>query len=82
MFMRRQLPDGEEMLIVGNIESDDTLQGTLTFNGKTYTIELTSGEMAFFGGGFDKYREVPRDTVKLELPEEMAVTYEKRNEIP
>jgi len=82
MFMRRELPDGEEMLIVGNIESDDTLQGNLTFNGKTYGIELTSGEMAFFGGGFDKYRQIPKDAVQMALPEEMAVTYEKANVIP
>ena len=79
MFMRRALEDGKELLIVANVESDDTLSGTLTFDGKDYEIELTSGEMAFFGGGFDKYRAPVRDEVKLELPREAKVSFEKKN---
>ncbi|MBO5306278.1 MAG: hypothetical protein J6B12_05890, partial [Clostridia bacterium] len=82
MYMRRTLENGEELLIVANVETDDTLQGTLTFAGKSYDIELTSGEMAFFGGGYDKYREIPRDEVKISLPTEAPVTFEKPNVIP
>ncbi|MBE6662335.1 MAG: hypothetical protein E7606_03520 [Ruminococcaceae bacterium] len=82
MFMRRDLGNGEEMLIVGNIETDDTLRGRLSFAGKTYDIELTSGEMAFFGGGYDKYRTIPKDEVKIALPAEAPVTFEKPNVIP
>lgn len=82
MFMRRDLENGEEMLIVANIESDDTLRGRLTFGGKVYEIELCSGEMAFFGGGYDKYRTIPRDEVKLPLTTEAPVQFEKPNVIP
>ncbi len=79
MFMRRELESGEELLIVANIESDDTLTGVLTFNGKEYEVELTSGEMAFFGGGFDKYRTPVRDEAKIELPRAAKVSFEKKN---
>ncbi|MBO4978781.1 MAG: hypothetical protein J6D16_00070 [Clostridia bacterium] len=82
MFMRRDLGDGEEMLIVGNIETDDTLRGTLTFAGKTYDIELCSGEMAFFGGGYDKYRTIPKDEVKIALAETAPVRFEHANVVP
>lgn len=82
MFMRRQLEDGSEMLVVGNIESDDTLVGTITFQGKQYEIELTSGELAFFGGGFDDYRAVCHDPIRVPLTEEVPVTFEKPNIIP
>lgn len=79
MFMRRELEDGKEFLIVANVESDDTLCGTLTFDGKEYEIELTSGEMAFFGGGFDKYRTPCHDEIKLPLPNVAKVSFEKKN---
>ncbi len=82
MFMRRDLGDGEEMLIVANIETDDTLRGKLTFAGKAYEIELCSGEMAFFGGGYDKYRTVPKDEIKMLLTEKAPVRFEKPNVIP
>ena len=82
MFMRRDLGDGKEMLIVGNIETDDTLRGTLTFAGKSYDIELCSGEMAFFGGGYDKYRTIPKDEVKITLPETAPVRFAHANVVP
>ncbi len=82
MFMRRELEDGSELLVVGNIESDDTVTGTLTFAGKNYEIELTSGEMAFFGGGYDRYRVPSRDQNILKLSETVEVTYQKPNILP
>jgi len=82
MFMRRELADGKELLVVGNIESDDVVTGTLTFDGKDYEIELASGEMAFFGGGFDKYRTPIKDTEKLMLPDTAEVTFGKPNLLP
>lgn len=82
MFMRRELADGKELLVVGNIESDDALTGTLTFDGRNYEIELASGEMAFFGGGFDKYRTPTRDAEKLMLSETAEVTFDKPNMLP
>ena len=82
MFMRRELSDGNELLVVGNIESDDTVAGVLTFGGKEYEIELVSGEMAFFGGGYDKYRKPMRDKEKLMLSEESSVIYHKPNLLP
>ncbi len=82
MFMRRALEDGSELLVVGNIETDDTVTGQLTFAGKTYEIELASGEMAFFGGEFDKYRTPVHDTEKLVLPDEMTVRFHEPNIFP
>lgn len=82
MFMRRELEEGKELLVVGNIESDDVVTGTLTFDGKDYEIELASGEMAFFGGGFDKYRTPVRDAEKLILSETAEVTFAQPNMIP
>lgn len=82
MFMRRALEYGKEMLIVANVETDDTLCGTLTFGGKSYEIELCSGEMAFFGGGYDKYRVPAGDKLKLPHPAEAPVIFEKPNIIP
>lgn len=82
MFMRRALDDGKELLVVGNIESDNTLTGVLTFDGKEYEIELASGEMAFFGGGYDRFRTPSCDDKKLMLPETAAVTFNKPNLLP
>jgi hypothetical protein len=38
--------------------------------------------MAFFGGGYDKYRTIPKDEVKITLPETASVTFDKPNVIP
>ncbi|MBR5543636.1 MAG: hypothetical protein IKU65_06035 [Oscillospiraceae bacterium] len=82
MFLRRDLGDGNELLVVGNIETDDTISGVLTFAGKDYEIELVSGEMAFFGGGYDSWRAPVRDEAKVELPETADVSFDKPNILP
>ena len=82
MFMRRRLEDGSTLVIVANIERGDTLTGTLHIGQKSYTIELASGEMAFFGGGFDTYRAPSVPGERLMLAEQVAITLEKPNIIP
>ena len=82
MFMRRVLDDGSELLIVGNIESDDPAVGTLTINGCDYRIEVASGELAFFGGGYDSYHIPVCDEEKLMLSPCVKVHYDKANMIP
>lgn len=82
MFMRRLLPDGSEILAAANIESDETAKGTLTFDGKNYNISLTSGEIAFFGGGFDSFNEIKDETEKFYLSGEAEIKFEKKNIIP
>lgn len=47
-FMRRQLDNGEELVILANIEDDQAICGELRVGKKTYTITLQTGEMAFF----------------------------------
>lgn len=82
MFMRRRLDGGGEVVVAANIESDDTLAGTLTIAGQDYEIELTSGEMAFFGGECTRYRSPAKDEKKVFLSECAPVSFEKRNVIP
>jgi len=82
IFMRRQLEDGDTLVIVGNIECEDTLTGTLHIGQKRYTIELASGELAFFGGGLDTYRAPSLPGERLILADQTAITVEKPNIIP
>lgn len=82
MFMRRTLDDGEEMLIIGNIESDDTLTGKLHWGEKTYDVELTSGELAFLGGPLEQYRTPAGDVHQLALPLTADVKFLSPNIIP
>ena len=82
MYMRRILDDGQELLIVANVETDNSVSGTLTFEEKQYEIELASGEMAFFGAGYDEYRSPVKDEIKILLNDTAFVSYEKENIIP
>ena len=82
MFMRRVLDSGEEMLIVGNIESDDTLVGKVFRGGKCYTVELTSGELAFLGGPLEQYRTPTGACDRYELPVQADVKFLSPNIIP
>ena len=82
MFMRRALEGGSEVVIAANIESDDTLTGTLTVAGQDCEIELTSGEMAFFGGECTRFRRPAKDEKKVFLHETAPVSFEKKNVIP
>lgn len=82
MFMRRRLEDGSTLVIVGNIESKDTLTGTLHIGQNRYTIEVASGELACFGGGLDTYREPNLPENRFMLAQQAAITMEKPNIIP
>lgn len=82
MFMRRYLENGETLVIAGNIEQEETLIGTLRIGNCAYEIELTSGELAFFGGGYDSYRVHKNEKQRIHLSENAHVNYEKTNIIP
>lgn len=82
MYMRRTLDNGEEMLVLGNIESDDTLSGKLHWGDNTYEVELASGELAFLGGSLEQYRKPTKDDSKLLLPQPEAVKFLQPNIIP
>lgn len=82
MFMRRALESGEELLIAANIESDDTLSGVLSYAGRDYEIELASGELAYFGGGYESYSKPERGKKQLYLDGEAAVSFKNANIIP
>lgn len=82
MFMRRRLANGEEMLLVANVESEETVSGKLTFAGKTYSLELSQGEIASFGDEFERYREPVQTICRQELSGVAAVRYEEKNNIP
>ena len=82
MFMRRRLDSGEEMLILGNIESDDVLTGKLHWGEKTYEVELTSGELAFLGGPWEQYRTPDAQHVQYELSACADVKFHSPNIIP
>ena len=79
MFMRRTLDNGKELLMISNIESDDTLTGTLTFDGKEYQVELANGEIAYFGTEFESYRSPAKSVRKLYLPKIYNAEFEKKN---
>lgn len=82
MFMRRVTENGEEMLVVGNIESDSTLQGAVRWGDRRFEIELTSGELAFLGGPWEKYRSPSRPEWRFELPPKAEVSFSAPNVIP
>ena len=76
------LDSGEKVLFVGNIWSDETTAGTLTFNGRSVEIELAPGEIAVINGPFEEFRApVVRQNVKsVALPE--CVKFNADNHIP
>ena len=82
MYMRRALDNGEEMLILGNIESDDTLIGKLHWGDKVYNLEIASGELAFLGGELEQYRSPSLDSICLSFPESASVKFPEANTIP
>jgi len=82
MFMRRTLDNDEELLLVANIESENTLTGHLKVHGKVYDVELAQGEIASFGVGFERYRNPTEATQKQYLPEVASVRFEKKNSVP
>lgn len=82
MYMRRTLENGEEMLVLGNIESGDTLCGKLHWGEKVYDVELASGELAFLGGPLEQYRAHSNADGAILLPQPDSVEFLQPNIIP
>ncbi len=82
-YMRRMTSDGE-MLVVANVQDKEPIKGTVTFNGKSYEIELCCGELCYFTENNACYRK-PRDLTKAKkiiLPETTEVKWAEDNIIP
>jgi len=83
-FMRRQLDNGEELVIIANIEDDKEIQGVLTVGNTAYTLVLQTGEMAFFT---ERERivasfQLERGLKQVGLPEKVNVLWGSKNILP
>ena len=67
LFMRRELEDGTEYLLVANVWSNETLSGVLSFYGRQIQLLLEPGEIAVVGGPYESYRMVskPKSVVRI-----------------
>lgn len=81
-FMLRRLDEGCDMLLAANVWSDDTLAGTLRFNGKLFDLELAPGEIAVLNGQFEKLRSPNNNIPSLKLPLTMPVIWSEDNVVP
>lgn len=54
-YMRRELGDGTESLLVANVWSDTALTGTLYWNERTFSLQLEPGEIAVLGGPCESF---------------------------
>lgn len=81
-YMRRTLDDGTEYLLIANIWSDQTVNGNLTFNGKSYALELCPGEIAVIGGPWENYRSPSNYAHSMKLASAMPVKWLKQNIAP
>ena len=80
-YMRRRL-DGEEYLLAANIWDPETVSGTLTFQRKTYEIELEPGEIAIIGGPFESWRSPAPAAAKTTFSGSYPVMWKDDNVIP
>lgn len=80
-YMRRRLPDGDEALLVANIEDGREIRGTVCFENKTYEICLETGEIAYFSNE-EKCFHSPVVGEISKLPHYMEVTWENDNILP
>ncbi len=71
LWMHRRLDDGTEYLLIASVWTDETLAGTLAWQGRTYPLELSPGEIAVIGGPWEEYRrpQPPRGSLVLKPSE-------------
>ena len=76
------LDNGEKILFAGNIWHDETVSGTLTFNGRSVEVELAPGEIAIINGPFEEFRApvVRKNIQTVKLPQ--TVAFDGDNHIP
>ena len=80
--MIRTLDDGSNFLVVANIWSDDTLQGTLTFEEKSVEIELAPGEIAVINGPYEEFRVPAAPAKTAAVPAKFNIKWHSPNVIP
>ncbi len=80
-YMRRNL-NGVEYLLAANIWNPEKIAGTLNYNGKTYNVEFNPGEIAIFGGPFERYRTPVEYKVSKVFDGSYPVVWEHENMIP
>lgn len=81
-WMLRRLPDGGRFLLAANLWSGETLQGTLTFEGRRIELELAPGEIAVIGGPYEEFRAPFRVEKRQGLAFPAQVTWNSPNSIP
>ncbi len=83
-FMCRLLGDGQELVLLANIEDGKPISGTLTLHGASYPVSLECGEIAVFSkNGQIEYRpKVSANGEQLALVDAVPVTWEKENIVP
>lgn len=97
-FMRRVLNDGEELIIIANVQDGRRIRGVLHLDDVSYEVVLESGEMAFYTkeGQCSGWNDMPvlEDVAELileqnvepvnviKLAEDVPVIWEEENLIP
>lgn len=84
-FMTRKLQDGEELVIIANIENGpDAISGTLNIDGSSFVVTIQSGELQFFtkDGQIDEKEQPVLSSVKTELPDTLEVSFGGKNLLP
>ena len=83
-FMRRSLDNGDELVIVANIESGKEIQGILCVEDCNYEITLQRGEMRFFTRNGELSKDITPDSTSnvLNFPAEVPIIWDQENVIP
>lgn len=84
-FMTRILEDGEELVVIANIENGpDAINGILNIKGNSFVVEIESGELQFFtkDGQIIKSEKPTLSSVKTALPETANVVWQGKNLLP
>ena len=83
-FMRRELPDGSELILLCSLEQEEPIRGQLWMGNTAHPVYLQSGEMAFYTAegrlGTELLPEC--DGEGIPLPGTAAVAWEAPNVIP
>lgn len=84
-FMTRITEDGEELVIIANIENGpDAINGTLNIDGNSFVVKIESGELLFFtkDGQLSAEEQPVVSAQKIELQEKASVAWQKPNILP
>ncbi len=80
-FMRRCCDEGA-ILLLGNIEDDVPITGTLHWQGREFAVTLEPGEIAWWTPWEECFRSPERVAAEIALPETAKVSWDAPNRIP